>query len=431
MSDENAPSIPGGASIPPVPPPPPSLPSGAQPTISLTPIPPPPPRTPHQVPPTAAAARAEQPTFLLPAGHTLPTPPSAPSHGRRRRLPLLIGAGLALVAIAVGAGVVASTLLATPAATTADGSTDAVAVESGATAAVEAYLDALVAGDAVTALGLLPVATNGASDVLLNPDVYAQAVHPDGYTITSENTGSDSSTVSASVDIDGTAHTMEFVVAQGADASTWTLVEGPVSAIRVGDVRLVPSINSVPVDLSAVAPGSVLPALPGTYEFAAPVGNQLLTFGEAQAATASAGSSSGGAAVDFTGTLSDAGRTAAVDAVRSRVESCMLSDQFRPRDCPNVLEMEDPRSYAVTDLTRSWRQTPQYEVVDTAQGGYAVLITGGTMRIDYGWRYSEGDPWTPDDLVLTDVFGSSSGGGTTVPFTIDATASLSLDYSAF
>ncbi|MFK4761274.1 hypothetical protein ACI3KS_10110, partial [Microbacterium sp. ZW T5_45] len=355
---------------------------------------------------------------------------SAPSDRRRRRIPLLIGAAVAVVAIAVGTGVVVANVLATSAPTTADNPAGTVPSESGATAAVEAYLDALVAGDATTALGLLPVAANGASEVLLNPEVYAQAVHPAGYTITSENARADSTTVSASIDIDGSSLTVDFVAAPNADASAWSLVEGPVAAIRVGDVRLVPSINSVPVDLSAVSPGSALPALLGRYEFAAPVGNQLLTFGDAQTATASADSSSGEAAVDFTGTLSSAGRTAAIDAVRSRVESCMLSDQFRPRDCPNVLEMEDPGTYAVTDLTRSWRETPQYDVVETAQGGYAVVVTGGTMRIDYGWRYAEGDPWTPDDLVLTDVFGSSSGSGTTVPFTIDATSSLSFDYSA-
>lgn len=347
----------------------------------------------------------------------------------------------AIAAIAVVAGIGIGTLIAqnsapsdaapTANAPSASATSDTQASETAVTDVTETFLDALVQGDAAAALAVLSSAPSGSSAPLLAEDVYAAATHPSEYEITGISVEQQQATVRATLVIDGVSHPTEFTLAPDSAAGQgWSITSAPLVSIAAEDVGDVSAVNGVAVDLSAVTPGTSLVALPGGYRFAAPPDRGYLTFGGDVTVIAAPGSA---AAIAFTPTLSSAGKQAAVAEVQARIATCMESDAFRPRDCPNVLEMIDPVTRAITSISRSWINAPTATLVDNStstSASYAVVITGGDVRISYEWRYAEGEPWTADDETHTAVFGSASG-GTVVPVTVDSSGSLSFDYDAF
>lgn len=359
------------------------------------------------------------------------------SNARGVALPLAVGGGGLLTVLAIVAVVVALTPV-RPAADVGGSSsvTDAggsqALSEPGVSAPVEAYVKALVDGDATTALRLAPPG-EVVSAALLAPAVYARAGHPTAFSIASESVSGDSAEVVASVDLDGRSVSVPFSLRRTSDRTGaydgWTIASVPLASIPVGDVTGVRNVNSVAVDLSGVAPGSALPALLGTYVFDAPEPSIFLDYGDAVTVAATYDSSEE-PPVAFPGTLSSEGRTAVIEGVRARVEHCMLSDAFRPTDCPNVLEMKDPQTYAVTELTRRWTSQPTYTVVGSDDSGYAVVVRGGDIHIDFKRRYTEGQPWTPDQFTQRRVFDAASSDGILVPFTIDP-AGPTYDFRGF
>ena len=170
--------------------------------------------------------------------------------------------------------------------------------------------------------------------------------------------------MTADITMDGQTATTTFEVEQGADHTRavdgWTIKTGPRATIHVGSVTQVTKVNGVAVDLSAVPIGAELPALPGIYRFTAPTGTDLLSYGDDLTVKAGihAGSDTAKNIVAFTAHPTRQAEQSAVEAVRARVAHCMISDAFRPTDCPNVLEMKDPGTYATTSITRSWTTPP-------------------------------------------------------------------------
>lgn len=290
------------------------------------------------------------------------------------------------------------------------------------------FLDALVAGDASEALLIA-----GAVDKspLVSDPVFAAGA-PTGYSGVRSSIDQGVATVSADLNIRGETVTVTLTTTKQRDG-TWTLTGAPVEEVVLGDVSAVTTVNGISVDLAASV-GGRLTALPGTYVFHAAPGSALVTYGDDQRVTV--GSSSGvNTPVSFSPKVTEAGRQAAIDAVRATVEHCMLSDAFQPTACPNVLQMADPAPRAVTGITRSWTRQPEYTVVESGGGNgstpsYEVRITGGDVHIAYEWRYSESDSWQPATLSQPSVFGSGGSGGTTVPVTFDKNG-VHGDYGSF
>lgn len=465
MSDSAGQGAPGAGGLPPLPPPPPprrpvvpavplppqltepaapSVPAApSAPSIPVAPNAPAAPPAPHVpvVPTVPDASDAFPMSVPIPAStSTVPPTTTGADKTSARRMWLVIGAAAAAVVVAGAALAIWLPSLDGSRAGAGDRTPDSGSPASDATVAgaatVEAYLGALVDGDAESALELFPADDTRTSQVLLDNEVYAHATHPTGYTITDGTRDGSNARVSASVEVGGHAYPVTFELTRTSGdidtVSGWEITSGPSATVEVGDIRAVSEINGVSVDLKGVAPGSKLPALPGTYVFAAPAATTVLTFGDD--VTVRVGLDGQAAqSVSFEATFSEAGRQQATDAVRARVESCMISDQFKPRDCPVALAWADPGIYAVSKLTRSWSTTPDYAFVESAStpSGYAVRVTGGDLRIDYVWRYAEGDPWTSADDQITNIFNRYSTSGTLVPVSVDPTTGLVLDFSAF
>jgi hypothetical protein len=313
--------------------------------------------------------------------------------------------------------------------------------EEAATASLKVYLDAMVSGDASTMQTLLPNTSAGASSALLDNSVYSAATRPDDYTITAVAVHGDRASVTADIPVNGRPYAAEFTLAKDAHAlNGWAIATGPKSSISVKDVQRVTRVNGVSVDLSKVRGTVALPALPGVYKFAAPDDTDAVRYEGADVTVVVAPGAAAevrGAPLTFTPTLTEKGEQKAVAAVRAHVEKCMLSDAFHPKGCPNVLKMDDPVDWAVTQITRTWGDKPEYAFVAPAAGtstsapAYAVRITDGDMQVTYKWRFDEGDKWTPDAEYMNDVFDQNDSGGTLVPVTIDANGDLNYDYSAF
>lgn len=214
---------------------------------------------------------------------------------------------------------------------------------------VEAYLDALVAGDAEASRRLLGRTTRDGQDVLLADAVYGAAGHRiAGYDILDISVNDDSATVVARLTQDMSTSTLEFTLTRtgstGMFFDEWRL-DGPEPVADVtmlipedlqgvtvngADVALPPGDASAYAGLRSV----VLPALPGEYVVSPPAPSKYLSYGAPQKITVTADRAAPG------GVLFKAAATPAVTAdaaaeVTAALDRCIASTEPAPSGCPN------------------------------------------------------------------------------------------------
>lgn len=324
---------------------------------------------------------------------------------------------------------------------------------------VEKYCRALVDGKASEANEIYYPNVIDAQRILMSDEVYAAASdRPSACRITNTNITGDTATVDAAITVSGKSDTVTFTLRKaGSQAllfNRWRVDDGPAQAIRLGPaVGKTTTVNGVEVDTSAFA--SVDPAnpsgegkkdskndaagadrllyvLPGTYTFAAPASMEYVDFGGDQSLTATPGNYNGAdletlPELAFTPQWSEAAGSAAIDQVKAKVSQCMTANTFKPAGCSSGFEMYEP-SYAVTGITRTWKSEPSYTFVTEPADTPGTLphafveFSGGDMKIDYQWRFSEEDTWEPDDTsgyVREQRF----------PVTLNSDGTLSVDLS--
>ncbi|MCD7101592.1 hypothetical protein [Pseudoclavibacter sp. 13-3] len=332
----------------------------------------------------------------------------------------------------------------------------------GPEARAKAYLQAVVDGDVDHALELYRPNLSTDQRALLTSEVFgASSARPTAFTIDSTTISGDTATVNAAFTIDSKSYPLTIALQKRGQQSVifddWAFTGGGLEQITVSSPDAVDTVNGVKVQLGSATEISVLP---GAYTFAPQQNSQYVTFGEPVTVKAFTAGDADAASVAFTESWSQLGRDYAVNQVKSRIAECMQSDKFEPEGCKH-LKMDDPGSYAVTGIHRSWSGQPtitfQDETVQQSSrsGGWggssysnqgqsgqsgqsgtgeskgstagSVVLTGGDMHIDYKWRYDDQDDWVSDSRVNSGVFDYT----TVVPVSIGADGTPQLDFSSF
>jgi hypothetical protein len=164
---------------------------------------------------------------------------------------------VALVVLVVAAVILASTLV------RHQNRADVGAAEQ----TVEDYLDAVVDGDAATALKLWRPDTSSGEDLILDPEVYAAAKNrPTRYDITSTAEDGDDVTVKAELTQSGQSFPLSFSLRQSdRDEGTWTITQGPEAFMVLRSPATDVQVNAQPVTLPKDQEKVRLAALPGDY----------------------------------------------------------------------------------------------------------------------------------------------------------------------
>jgi hypothetical protein len=214
---------------------------------------------------------------------------------------------------------------------------------------VEAYLDALVAGDAEASRSILGRTPDDGQDALLANAVYGAADHRiTGYELRDVSVNDDTATVTAHLTQDGSTSTLEFTLTRTGSAgvffSEWRL-DGPepvadISMVIPEDLHTI-TVNGADVALPPGEAGQypglrsvVLPALPGEYVVPPPAPSRYLSYGTQQAVTVTAdGVASRGVLVQPAAT--PAVMADAVAEVTAALDRCIASTEAAPSGCPN------------------------------------------------------------------------------------------------
>jgi hypothetical protein len=287
---------------------------------------------------------------------------------------------------------------------------------------VEAYLSALVDGEAEDALELSGAET-GDAGVLLTDEVYGEVEDRiSGYTIGESTVSGDRAEVSASITQGDEEYDATFTLEKAGKAfvvfDTWRLQApelGVVSYTVSAPEGTAVAVSGV--DTTDLAPGDggavELPALPGTYTvalagesdvFAAePLTASVVGFGADAVTTTNA---AGEEANALTVTLTDTAVSAGEDAVDAYLDGCAASTELRPEGCPfsaqgetegfeysNCVWTLDPRpTFAIGEFDGSeWEVTTESsgsaalecDVRDPSTGGTGTA-TAGPMDVEVG-----------------------------------------------
>jgi hypothetical protein len=282
---------------------------------------------------------------------------------KRRRLTIgLIAGGAALAVLFVGGAVWASfeTAAHTP------------------QAAVKPYLDALVKGDVAKALRVGDIDSRSP---LVTQKVYSKtADRVTGYSIRPDRTGSNEASVVVKY-LQGANHNTQVLTLKktGTDLlffTRWTLepVELPTVKIAVDGPAQGVQVNGSDVPLGSSGDAE-LQALPGRYEVTLP-STASFTGGD-QAATITQLESSGttpGDAVSIGVSFTDAGQTAADNAVNAWVNGCIAQPTIQPAGCSFGL-VDDYPDLHLANQKWTLASAPKFEIGPWDGHGWPVVTT--------------------------------------------------------
>ncbi|MCU1633139.1 MAG: hypothetical protein JWM61_1791 [Micrococcaceae bacterium] len=257
----------------------------------------------------------------------------APSKARRVRATALGGAGVLIVLIA---GFVTVNVVNTSA--------------FGPHRPVEAYLDALVAGDADLSRTLISSGVGGDEDALLSDAVYGEAGgRLSGYEVQDVSTTDGTATVTADVVQGGLTTSVDFTLTRTGRAALlfdeWRL-DGPepvrdISMVVAEDLQAV-TVNGAEVALPSGGTGPyaglrsvALPALPGDYVVSPPAPSTYQSYGDEQRITVSVDADSAPSGVLFRAEATPAAESEAIARVTERLDACLASTEPAPGGCPN------------------------------------------------------------------------------------------------
>jgi hypothetical protein len=246
----------------------------------------------------------------------------------RSKLPIIIGAAvLALIIIGVGAAVLISRV-----AKSADSPADPgvpggqAPVANKPSDAVQAYLEALAAGKADTALALGN--TPAADKTFLTDAVLAESIKraPITAIVVPEVTDEYAYSIDATYKLGSQPVSDKFSVTKA--GSTWKVnkayAELDISTLRSKTLPL--AINQVPVTTDKIR------LFPGSYAFTS--GNSYVDYGKTNVLLLQSPTDYPRTS-DVQPTLTAAGEKAFSDAVKAKAKSCLTSGELHPAGCPN------------------------------------------------------------------------------------------------
>lgn len=338
-----------------------------------------------------------------------PTPGTAvevPGRARRLRPPLIIGAALllAVVAAVIGVALVNHTVL-------------------GPARAVEAYLDALVAGEAEKSRTLIGDG-EGAPAILLSDAVYRSAEDRlTGYEVRDVTVLGDTATVAVELMQNGAATRYAFELTRTGRTAfvldEWRL-DGP-EPLR--DIRVLVdeglgllTVNGVGLALppggAARYPGLrsvTLPALPGRYVVSPPAPSAYLSYGSEQQVVVPVDPRSAPSGVLLEPAPTPAAEAEAVDRVEALLNACIASSDAAPAGCPNrSFLFGDPEDVRAPRWTLD--RVPTYSLEKGYDPG-VYRLTGHDAQATFSYErnieFGRGEParWTreedPQPLLIT------------------------------
>lgn len=323
--------------------------------------------------PTAAAAP-------VPLGGGSERTPMTKEAKRRLMLVLgLVGGALALVVAGIiGVAVVSSTMFAPE-------------------KEVEAYLDAVSAGDYGKAAELAPPNAPNGNRILLTDAVGAKTEkRVTSYTIDDVTKSGDSATVTATLDQDGKRTQQVFTVQRDGSRflvlPEWKLGEVDYSEITFfvpnGIEKI--SVNGVEVDITKLETqpevegylAASLPVQPGTYEFTAPALSEYVEAAPVSipvGADGTMGDQGGDVSPDYT--LNQKGVEKVQADVNAKIDECAATGDPSPEGCPLM-------TYSYNDIPGTWT-VASYPVIAVQQDGegsfYVSTETSGSATFTYSY----------------------------------------------
>ena len=332
----------------------------------------------------------------------------------------------------------------------------------------EAYLEAVVDGRADEALDSLGPNVTDEQRALATDEVYQAAEdRPDSFEVGEVELDGSTAVVDAELVQSGKTYPMELTLEasgrQDVVFHDWSLEDGDVAgraSYTSGPSEL--TVNGVQTDIepsgeqpeaeasdtaddpdsmeeAAQDTGQVL--LPGTYTFTAPEGGEYLSHGDDLELTITPGEVSA-EPIEFSQQYTSAFEQDAVDEIEQRLESCVASTVIRIDDC-EAASWEDTAWNAMTDIERTWEQTPEITLVPAEPDGeygsddsledYSGPVTAqvddGRITINYKVRDDADDDWTDDRDRTYSPFQTNGIGPMEFPVTVDGDE-ISVDYSA-
>lgn len=336
----------------------------------------------------------------------------------------------------------------------------------------EAYLEAVVDGRAEEALDSLGPNVTDEQRALATDEIYQAAEdRPDSFEVGDVEHDGSTAVVEAELVQSGKTYPMELSLEasgrQDMVFNDWSLEDGDVAgraSYTSGPSEL--TVNGVESDIEpsgeqpeaealddaasdtddaesveeeARDTGQVL--LPGTYTFTAPEGSEYLSHGDDLELTITPGEVSA-EPIEFSQQYTSSFEQDAVEQIEQRLESCVASTVIRIEDC-EAASWEDTAWNAMTDIERTWEQTPDITLVPAESDGefgsddsledYSGPVTAqvddGRINISYKVRDDADDDWSNDRDRTYNPFQAGGIGPMEFPVTVDGDE-ISIDYSA-
>lgn len=340
----------------------------------------------------------------------------------------------------------------------------------------ENFFQKIIAGDVETAAKLYQNTDDPAITILLRNDVYAQTKQRlSAYKIIQVNEAKNktnlTATVKAAVTIAGSDYPinlqLEKSLKSSASESSWKITK--TNYHNYVSLNFSPgqiTVNGIDVTLPKTAVQNqnsdsiVLPIFPGVYEFKGKNLNKYLSFGDplttqifpaansnpfttqnlvtdnSQTSESNSSSQSNLNQVVFTPKFNHQLQDDITSLVEARWEKCLPNQHFTVPECAG-LNMDDPLSYAVTAINRSWIQKPTLELQSmepelTLDGKYrgTLIIKDGLLKIAYKFRFTESEEWRDSSITIR-PYQSIYRETQMLPFTVTSNGDLHIDWSRF
>ena len=281
---------------------------------------------------------------------------------------------------------------------------------------VQAYLDALVAGDAAGSQDVLATGIGAGRDALLGNSVYGAAGQRiSSYVITGSSRTDHTATVAVELTQDGEASTLDFTLTRtgstGLFFDEWRL-DGPeplqeVSMVVPEELQAI-TVNGTQVELPPGDSGRYaglrsvsLPALPGEYTITPPAASTYLSYGEEQRVLVPADPAVTPEGVLFSSVPTSAVEAEAVARVQEVLGACISSTEPSPEGCPNRAFL-----FGNPDTLRgaSWNldTEPTFSLEESYQPGVYTLVSDDATATYSYERNVEFNPrraprWEPEE----------------------------------
>lgn len=301
---------------------------------------------------------------------------------------------------------------------------------------VEAYLDAVIAGDADAAAEIYTPNVKTERRAFLTSEVYKAAkIRPTSYRIEDVETKGSKSKIKASLKLDGKDYSIEFELKTDTKKhfvfNEWRVVQAPEQNIYVATTLPELSVNGKTVkvvssevdseyadtysteELALLYEKYEYPVLPGVYEFTAPAPGKYVKYGEDTSLEVLPGVSSRELTIGFSPVYTQAVVDDATAQVLASLESCTQPTVLIVEGCEIVSWNPDEYSYAtISNITRSWVSGPTVDILAqfSESAGYSdyrdygismdtisaetqlvAVISEGTIQYTYDGRYESYD----------------------------------------